>query len=42
MADMEWKTQEEVDAEKNQKSDIQVLQENQADLVMTLMMNGVL
>jgi hypothetical protein len=42
MAEMEWQTQEELEAERNKKTDFQVLSETQSDLIYTLMMNGVI
>lgn len=43
MADMTWKTPaQEEEERKNNKSQVEVLQEAQSDLIMTLMMNGVI
>jgi hypothetical protein len=43
MAEMNWKTTEQLEEErKNNKSPVEVLQETQVDLIMTLMMNGVI
>lgn len=42
MAELEWKTQEEIEADQNKKTDVQVLSETQSDLIYTLMMNGVI
>jgi hypothetical protein len=43
IAEIKWTTQEDLDTAKQpQKSEFETLQESQADLVMTLMMNGVI
>jgi hypothetical protein len=43
VADMNWKTPEQEEQErKNNKTPMDVLQETQSDLIMTLMMNGVI
>jgi hypothetical protein len=42
MAELKWKTKEVLDAERNKPSIIDELQKTQADLVFSLMMNGVI
>lgn len=42
MSEIQWKTKEELDAEKNQPNPLEELQKTQADLVFSLMMNGVI
>lgn len=42
MAEIKWKTKEELEAERNQPSPIETLEQSQTDLIFTLMMNGVI
>jgi hypothetical protein len=42
MADLTWKTEEELEIERNKLSQIQELEKSQADLIFELMMGGVI
>lgn len=42
MAEFNWVTQEELEAEAKKKPQITILEETQSDLIFTLMMNGVI
>lgn len=42
MAEINWKTAEEIEAERTKLSPVQELEQSQTDLVYTLMMNGVI
>jgi hypothetical protein len=42
MAEIEWKTKEEINNEKSQPSELEIIKKQQADLIFSLMMNGVL
>jgi hypothetical protein len=42
MAEIVWKTKEEIDAELQKLSPIQELEKSQADLIYSLMMGGVI
>jgi len=42
MAEINWKTEEVLEAERNKKSQIEELQQSQADLIFELMMGGVI
>jgi hypothetical protein len=42
MADLKWKTEEVLEAERNKPSQLEELEKSQADLVFELMMGGVI
>lgn len=42
MAEIKWKTKEEIEAERNKPNPVEALEQSQTDLIFTLMMNGVI